>query len=239
MMISETEFECVGKVRLGRVCQATASRLARLGGEWLEFSPEEEAVVVRHVQPGGSPAPSAVPSELIAILEMLSPGERESMVGGTFLVRDRAGLLMRIVVEVGEVRVQWPREDWQQATPVEVDAALGSADPFSARVSGSVRFAAPPGAEGRLAELIDRFEGLYPAGTVEVAREGRDVRAELRAVNVGPRELLGRLRELADPTGSLDADLEVGSFVSHGGDRDFRLTVRAGEARAVRPSLWR
>ena len=33
MMITETEFECVGKVRLGRLAPPTAARLARRGGE--------------------------------------------------------------------------------------------------------------------------------------------------------------------------------------------------------------
>lgn len=237
-VLTETEFECVGKVRLGDLAPASAARLALLGGEWLEFSPEEGAVVVRHVQPGGSPALSAVPSELIAMLDALPAREREVVTGGTLLVRDRGGVLLRIVVEAGEIRVQWPREDWSQAVPVGLEEALRDADPFSARVSGRVRFAAPAGAEVRLAEFVDRFEGLYPAGELDVLRSGGVVDAELRDVNVGPAELLAELRRLAAPADSVVADLEVGSFRGHASDRDFRLSVHGGKAQAVRPSLW-
>jgi len=239
MLLTETEFECAGKVRLGPLSAATAARLARLGGEWLEFSPEEGALVVRHVQPGGSSALAAVPAELIAILESLPAAEREHLPGGALVIRDRTGTLLRIMVEGGEIRIQWPREDWSHAVEVPVEVELRGADPFSARVSGRVRFQAAAGVEAELNEFVDRFEGLYPAGELEVDREDGWVRAELRAVNVGPQQLLTRLRELAAPPESLEADLDVGSFLRHAGDRDFRLRVRAGEARALRPSLWR
>ncbi len=239
MLLTETEFEVVGKIRLGPLSASTSERLARLGGEWLEFSPEEGALVVRHVQPGGSPALAAVPAELITILESLPAAERETLPGGALVVRDRSGILLRLVVEGGEIRIQWPREDWSHAIDVPVEDELRSADPFSARVSGHVRFQAPAGAEGFLNEFVEGFEGLYPAGELDLERQGAWVRGQLRAVNVGPRQLLDRLRELAAPPDSLEADLDVGSFLRHAGGRDFRLRVRGGVARALRPALWR
>ena len=87
-------------------------------------------------------------------------------------------------------------------------------------------------------ELVAGFEGLYPEGDLRVAREGETLRLELRDVNVGPGELLGRLRRLADPPDSLEGQLEVGSFLEHAMDRDFRVTLREGRAEAARPALW-
>lgn len=238
MTCTRTEFECAGKVRLGAVSSATEQALARLGGEWLEYSLDEGAVVVCHVQPDGPPALSTVPAELIAILDVLDPAERQAIPGGAMMLSDRNGILLRLVVEGGEIRIQWPREDWSKAIPIDVDAALSSADPFSARISGTARLSAPDGAETRLATWVDGFEGLYPAGELEVTRDGPVARVELRAVNVGPAQLLEWLHHLAQPAESLEAELDIGSFVPHAGDRDFRLTVHGGVVRAVRPSLW-
>jgi len=233
------ELLCEGRVVLGSLLPGTAERLAGFSGEWLEFSPEERALLVRHVQPGGAPALSAVPAELITLLDALSAAEREAIPGGELLVRDRSGVVLRLLVERGNLRVEWPREDWSRTSPVTLGAALRSADPFSARVSGSVRFTAALGAEERLVEFVGRYEGLYPEGDLRVERQGPLVRVELRDVNVGPEELLATLRELAQPPDSLAGSLEVSSFVPHSLDRDFRLELEAGEARAVRPALWR
>jgi hypothetical protein len=232
------EFECVGRIGLGPVDPETRERLSRFRGEWLEYSPEERAVVVRHVQPGGLPAISAVPAELISLLDRLPAQSRDELAGGTLLLRDREGLLLRLVVDHDGIRVQWPREDWSHAVAVDVEEIFRIADPFSARVSGSLRFAGPSGAEQRLIDLIENFEGLYPEGDVRVDRDGGNVRAELFEVNVGPEELLGVLRAAADPVDSLEGDLRIGSFAPHAVERDFRVTLRAGEARAVRPALW-
>ena len=46
-------------------------------------------------------------------------------------------MLLRLVVERGEIRVQWPREDWAHAVPVALEEALATVDPVSARVTGS------------------------------------------------------------------------------------------------------
>lgn len=236
--ITDVELDCTGEVLLGTLSPPTLERLAGLGGEWLELAPEEAKLVSCHVQPGGSPTLSALPAELIAFLDALTPEERDTMPGGTLMVRDRAGSVVRLLVAHGEIHVQWPREDWSQAEPVDLDAMLAETDSVSARVSGTVRLSAAPGAEDRLVEFVGRFEGLYPEGDLSVEREGDTLRAKLHDVNVGPEQLLGTLRRLADPPESLEADLEVGSFVAHAQDRDFRLTVRRGVARAVRPALW-
>jgi len=236
--ITTVELDCIGEVRLGPVGPATAERLAPLGGEWLEYSPEDQALVLCHVQPGGKPTLSALPAELIAFLDALTPAEREAMPGGTLLVRDRTGIVVRLVAGQGEIHIQWPREDWSQVAQVDLDAMLADADPFTARISGRVRLSAPRGARDRLSEFVSGFEGLYPEGDLRVERQEDTIEVELRDVNVGPEQLLETLRRLADPAESLEGELEVGSFVEHAMDRDFRVTLKNGVARAVQPSLW-
>lgn len=236
--ITKVELDCVGEVKLGPVGPATAERLAPLGGEWLEYSPEDQALVVCHVQPGGKPTLSALPAELIAFLDVLTPAEREAMPGGTLLVRDRTGVVVRLVAGQGEIHIQWPREDWSHVAQVDLDAMLADADPFTARISGRVRLSAPQGSRDRLEEFVGGFEGLYPEGDLQAERQGDALEIELRDVNVGPEQLLETLRKLADPVGSLGGELEVGSFVEHAMDRDFRILLENGVARAVRPSLW-
>lgn len=236
--ITDVELDCTGEIDLGPLSPDTLERLAELGGEWLELAPEEGKLVLCHVQPGGKPTLSVLPAELIAFLDALSPEERNAVPGGTLVVRDRAGAVVRLVVGNGEIHVQWPHEDWSQAEPVDLDAVLSTIDPASARLSGRVRLAAPPGAEDRLVEFVGRFEGLYPEGDLQVERHGETLEAELTDVNVGPEQLLAVLRRLAEPRESLEGDLEVGSFVAHAQDRDFRLSLRRGKARAARPTLW-
>jgi hypothetical protein len=238
MALAARELECRGRLRLGEVGVATARRLSTFSGEWLEYSPEEGALVVRHIQPGGSPALAAVPAELIALLDLLSADEREEMPGGVLVVRDRDRLVLRLAVEHGEIRIQWPREDWAHAAPVDIDSVFRAVDPVSARVSGSASFEAPAGAEIALVGFIESFEGLYPEGELKCARDGAMVRVELAGVNVDPEELVRRLRRIAAPPASLSADLEIGSFAPQAFERDFRLTLRGREAHAVRPSLW-
>jgi hypothetical protein len=239
MNVATLAFECEGEVALGELGTASRSRLAELAGDWLEFEPRSGRIVVRHVQPGGAPALSAVPAELMAMLDALEPGERERLRGGTFVVRDRDGVLLRLLVEPGEVRIQWPREDWSHAVEIPLAEALASVEPVSARVSGKLRFRAQPGARSRLVEFVERFEGLYPDGDLQLDREGARVAVELAGLNVGPAELLAKLRELADPVDSLEGELVVGSFSPHALEREFRLRLAGGAARAERPSLWR
>ena len=239
--ITDVELDCTGEVRLGSLSPETLERLATLGGAWLELGLQGRRLVPCHVQPGGPPTLAALPAELIAFLDALTAEERGALPGGALVVRDRAGSVVRLVVARGEIHVQWPREDWTQVEPVDLDSILAEIDSASARISGRVSFDAEPGAEDRLVEFVGRFDGLYPEGDLLAERrgaQGRTLHAELSDVNVGPGQLLATLRCLADPSDSLEGELEVGSFLPHAQDRDFRLTLHRGTARAVRPTLW-
>ncbi len=236
--ITDVELDCTGEVQLGPLSPATRDLLMLLGGEWLELGPQGRKLLPCHVQPGGPPTLAALPAELIAFLDAMTPEEREAMPGGALVVRDHAGSVVRLVVAQGEIHVQWPREDWSQVEPVDLDKVLAEIDAASARISGRVSFEAEPGAEDRLVELVARFDGLYPEGDLRVERKGPTLEAELADVNVGPGQLVALLHCLAEPSESLEGDLEVGSFLPHAQDRDFRLTLHRGTTRAVRPALW-
>ena len=191
--ITTVELDCSGEIGLGALAPETVERLERLGGEWLELNPERQALTVCHVQPGGTPTLSAVPAELIAFVDALTPEEREAMPGGTLVIRDRTGIVVRLVVDRGQIHVQWPREDWSRAETVDLDAVLAETASASARISGHLSLRAPQGSGDRLVEFVGRFEGLYPEGDLEVERDGDTLRLELRDVNVGPRQLLKTL----------------------------------------------
>ncbi len=85
---------------------------------------------------------------------------------------------------------------------------------------------------------MDQFEGLYPEGDMPSECEQNTVYVRFNNVNVGARELLSKMKELADPPESLQAELDVSSFAPGSLDRNFRIQVRDGAAEALKPSLW-
>lgn len=232
------ELECEGKIRFGALPKEISDRLARFNGHWLEFAPEDNAAVVRHVQPVGCPALTAVPCEMIWLLDALTPAQRAAMPGGVLYLKDHAGKILRVLVTGGEVRIQWPQEDYSRATPVAPEAALGAVDSRVARVNGWIRFRGAPSAMKQLEDFVDHFEGLYPEGDMPSECDGSWVRADLKDVNVGPAELVATLRKLANPADSLEGELDVGSFTADSVEGDFRLVLRQGQMQAVRPALW-
>ena len=233
------EIECEGKIRCGSLPWEVSERLAQLSGNWLEFSPEEGAIVVRHVQPVGCPAMSGVPCELISILDSIPSDHREKMPGGTLYVRDKNGQVLRLLVKGGELLIQWPHLNYAHSKPEAADTVLDSINPREARVCGWARFAGSPERAKELVAFVDRFEGLYPEGDMPSECEQNLVSVRFRDVNVGPRELVYKLETLADIRESLEAELDVSSFAPGAMDRSFRIRIERGRIHALRPSLWR
>ena len=58
-------------------------------------------------------------------------------------------------------------------------------------------------------------------------------------VCAAPAELAEQLRNLADPPESLQAELDVRSYLPRPADRDFRICFRNGKLETVRPSIWK
>jgi hypothetical protein len=231
------ELECEGKIRFGSLPWDVSERLAQFTGNWLEFAPEENAIIVRHVQPVGCPAMSGVPCELISMIDAVPSGHRESMPGGALYVKDRSGQVLRIVVERGEVRIQWPHLDYAKSTLIPVEA-IEEANPREACIRGWARFSGSPQLAEKLQAFVDRFEGLYPEGDMPSECEQNTVFVKFKDVNVGPKELLSKMKELAETPESLQAELDVSSFAPGSLDSNFRIRVRDGAVEVLRPSLW-
>jgi hypothetical protein len=235
----QREIECEGKVKCGSLPWEVSERLAQLTGNWLEFSPEEDAIIVRHVQPAGCPAMSGVPCELISILDSIPSDHREKMPGGTLFVRDKSGQVLRLLVKGGELLIQWPRLDYGHASPEAPDAVMNDINPREARIRGWARFAGSPERAKELAAFVDRFDGLYPEGDMPSECEQNLVSVRFQDVNVGPRELISKMEALAETTESLEAELDISSFAPSAMDRSFRIRIEKGKIQAMRPSLWR
>ena len=230
-----SELECDGQIRFGPLPWETSERLAQFGGNWLQYAPGENAVLVRQPQPIGCPAFTAVPCELLSMMHAIPPELREFIPGGCLHVRDSRGEVLRIVVERGEIRVQWPaRED--KPVPVTADVVLHQLDPKTARVDGWARFA---GACERAAELktfVEQFEGLYPEGDLPSECEQNLVYVKFRGVNVGPSELIDKLRQLSESQESLQGELEITSFAPGSRQPAVRIIIRDGQLSALRLS---
>jgi hypothetical protein len=232
--------DCEGIIKFGPLPWELSEKLAQFVGNWLEYASEQNALVVREAEPIGCPAISGVPCEIINMIDSLPPEHRQAMPGGVFYVKDSGGQCMRVVVEKGEVRIQWPCQDFSKLLAVPPESVLGSMNPGEARVGGWARFAGAPARAAEIQSLIRRFEGLYPEGDLPSEGEQSIAYVKLKGANVAPAELLEQLRSLADPLESLQAELEVKSYTPRfAGRRDFRITIRNGRIETFRPSIWK
>ena len=233
------ELVCEGKIRFGPLPWETSERLAQFSGNWLQYAPGENALVARQPQPSGCPAFTAVPCELISLIYSIPSELRDSMPGGCLYIKDRQGDVVRIVVERGEVRVQWPHKDYARPISVSVDAVLKGLDPKTACVKGWARFAGACERASELLSFVDRFGGLYPEGDLPSECEQNLVYVRFRDVNIGPKELIAKLEELAESHESLQAELDVSSFEPDSTQGGFRIQIRNGQVSAMRPALWK
>jgi len=232
------DLECEGQVRLGDLPWEVSERLAQFSGNWLEFTPQENTIVVRKSLPVGCPASTAVSCELITMLESLTPDLRRAMPGGEIFVRAQGGRVMRFAVEKGEIHIQWPGQDYSRATRVAPESLLTSLGAGEARITGWARFA---GAGSRAAEIeafVEQFGGLYPEGDIPSECEQNIAYVPFKSVRVDADELLSRLQRLAAPIESLQAELDVACAAPRSEDREFRILIRNGRVEALRPSLW-
>ena len=161
------------------------------------------------------------------------------MPGGCLYIKDRHGDVVRIAVDRGDVRIQWPREDYARPVSIPADAVLKGLNPKTARVKGWARFAAACERADELHKFVERFGGLYPEGDLPSECEQNLVYVRFRNVNIGPKELIVKLQELAESQESLQAELDVSSFENDSTQGNFRIQIRDGQVLAMRPSLWK
>ena len=230
--------ECRGEVRVGELGSEVGEQLLGFKGTWLEYSPEDRAIVVRHVTPEGCPAISAIPCELLSLLDLVPDEQRVAMPGGALFVTDPGGHVLRVRVDRGEVRIQWAREDFSRPMPADRDEVLSLLPAAKARVNGWARFGGSREAIEELRTFVEGFEGLYPSWTLEADLDAGAVDVRFLEVNVGPEELANKLQSLARPPESLEAELRVGSFGDAGAGSGFLVRIHQGRVEMMRPSLW-
>ena len=235
---------CVGRIGLGPIPGEVAKRLAAIPGEWLEFDPPSEAIVVRHVEPTSTHHLPAIASELVRIFSEIPAELHGEIPGGDLFVHIEAehGQLVRIRVEPGgTVHIQWAHPDFRQALrrPYSGGAEL-TIDPEVQRLDGTVTFRSPTpeNAAITLQDFADTFEGLYPEGDC-VARStgGSEVELKMAEVNLDAALLIDLLQKLAEPR-SLAGGFQVASFGTVLPERQLRFLFEDGKLWVQHPLLW-
>ena len=232
------ELECEGLIRFGSLPWEISERLTNLNGTWLRYSPEDNALVVNHELPAGCPAMTGVCCELISFIYTLPEEVRRAMPGGTLHVRGRSGPILRLTVENGDVRVQWPQSDYSGATDVELADFMKESETRQAKIRGWARFVGDSARNAEIQALIDRFSGVFPEGDLPSECPQNVAFVEFRDAAGDPEELLNTLASLAEP-GSLDAELNVRRYTPDLGERQIRVLVEGGRTRSLRPTPWK
>jgi hypothetical protein len=233
------EFECEGKIKFGPLPWDTSERLAQFSGNWLQYAPGENAIVARTPHPIGCPGIAAIPCELMSMVGSIAPELRSAMPGGTMYLRENGGDVLKLVVEKGELRVQWPCPDYSRPVQVAPEAVMDEISPKAARVTGWARFAGSCARAAELQAFVRRFDGLYPEGDLPSECEQNLVYVKFKDVNVGPKELIGKLQQLAENPESLQAEFEVASGEPESAAKQFRVQIREGRVWTTRPALWK
>lgn len=238
-----SDHGCRGRVELGALPEEIESRLVSLPGEWLEFEPESDAVVVRHAQPSSGPDLPVIAGELVQILSLVPPELHREIAGGDFYVHTHdTGQFVRLhVAPGGALHIEWANPDFAagETHPYRgrVETQL---DPVVQRIDGRVclRATDPEAVAAELQRLADHFEGLYPEGECRFETTDDTLVVGLRALNLDAHLLLGVLEEHA-----LEGSLEGGFTVTAFGrevlpEESLQIVFEGGRTLVRRPLLW-
>jgi hypothetical protein len=234
---------CYGRVLVGGMPVEVAGGLAALPGDWLEFDPDEGAIVVRHIQPSAGPSLPTIAGELVRILAEIPPALHSRIQGGDLFVHTEHALqLVRLRVEPGgALHIRWAHPEYARARRQPyVRGAEPLADPRIQRLNGRVHFTAADAAAAvkELEAAADSYEGLYPEGECRLTAEtGNGVQADLADVNLDVDLLIATLLRLAVP-GTLTGQIEVSSFAGEAPERYARFVFEGGQTFIQRPVLW-
>jgi hypothetical protein len=235
---------CHGRIQVGPLPDAVRARLAALPGEWLEYDAPSGAIVVRHIQPTGSPTLPTIAHELVRMLAAIPVELHPDIPGGELLVHaeDSRHVVRLGVARGGGLRIDWAhptfdaarRRPYQAGEQIPVDAVF-------CRLAGRLTFTAPDAARAarELQRLADTFEGLYPEGLFRATAgpAAGSVQVEMRDANLDARALVTAATALATP-GTLDGAVEVTSFDERYPDDRVRLVFRADGVWVEEPALF-
>ena len=235
-----THLGCTGSVALGLLSDTTQDRLEQVQASWLEYTPEDSVLVVRHVQPDDLPALREIAGELLDFLRALTDRERAGVPGGALYCQDEeTGQYTRLkVVKGGFLTVSWASPDYRQAEWVRfqnqpVDLVLD----FFQKLNGQVSFKGHPNAADDLRRTIERTTGPYSHGEYAINSSVDRVELSLRDFNSDALTLVNALRYL-DKTGTLVGEIDVASFRAGDLEDYCRFAFRAGEVWVARPKFW-
>ncbi|MBZ5563248.1 MAG: hypothetical protein LAP13_12620 [Acidobacteriia bacterium] len=235
-----THLGCTGSVELGTLSEETQHRLEQLDASWLEFAPESQSLVVRHVQPDDVPVLREIAGELLEFLSVIAEAERVKIPGGAIYSQDEvSGQYVRLKVWAGGfLTVAWARPDYEHATLIAYHGQTVPVvfEPYQ-RLNGVVRFENSAVAAEVVRATLERSEGLYAQGEYAINVSMKGVEITLRDVNASVLPLVRTLRDVAVP-GSLQGEIDVSSFRAGDLEDYCRFVFRNGEAWLVRPSLW-
>lgn len=237
------DSRCYGRVVLGKLSEETQQRLAGLPGEWLEFDPVSQAIVVRYCQPSSAPCLPAIAGELERMLAELRSSERAAIPGGDLYVHTESkGQLVRLRVEPGgNLRICRAHPDYSRAERKLYAGGESLVAPQVQRLNGCVTLAhaAPAQAVRELEALADSYLGLYPEGEFLASADESQgkVQLQLRDVNLDVLLLMERLRQLA-VEGTLFGRIEVSSFAAAAPEQYARFLFEEGKVWIERPALW-
>ena len=236
-----THLGCTGRVELGKLGSKAQELLEKIGAAWLEFIPETNSLVVRHVQPDDIPAMREIAGELFDFLTALPETERNKIPGGALYYTDeQRGQSIRIKVWEGAfVTVAWAQPDYNRATwePYKGQRVPIVFDAYQ-RLNGAVKLQAQKGAVEEVRAVMDRTSGLYPQGEFEALLMGNNVEIRFFDVNASALPLIKLLKAKAEPVTSLEGEIDVSSFRSGDVEDYCRFILRAGEVWIARPALW-
>ncbi len=235
-----THLGCTGSVELGALSEETQRRLEQLEAGWLEYAPESQSLVVRHVQPDNAPVLREIAGELLEFLSVIGEGERVKIPGGAIYYQDEVGgQFVRLKVWPGGfLTVAWARPRYEHAMAIAYHGETVPVvfEPYQ-RLNGAVRFADSAVAAEAVRATLERSEGLYAQGEYAIRASMQGVEITLRDVNASVLPLVKALRDIAKP-GSLQGEIDVTSFRAGDLEDYCRFVFRGGEIWLVRPSLW-
>lgn len=238
------ETGCYGRVVLGELPLEVQERLTRLPGEWLEFDPGSNEIVVRLCQPSSAPCLPTISSELVRMLAEIPGCNQAEIPGGDLYVHTESkGQLVRLRVETGgALRISWAHPDYSRAQrKAYTGSAETSIDPRVQCLNGCVSLvaAAPSQAARELETLADTYEGLYPEGEFALSADEQNSRGQLqmRDLNLDVQLLLQALRKLA-AAGTLSGRIGVSSFAANAPEQHVRFLLEQGEIWVQHPVLW-
>jgi hypothetical protein len=235
---------CHGRIQVGPLPDAVRARLAALPGEWLEYDGSSSTIVVRHIQPTGSPTLPTIAHELVRMLAAIPVELHGDIPGGELRVHaeDTTHVVRLFVARGGGLRIDWahPTFDPARRRPLASSDQI-PVDGVFCRLAGRVTFTAadPVAAARELQRLADTFEGLYPEGYFQATPDPsrRTVQVEMRDANLDARALVTVVTSLAAP-GTLDGAVEVTSFDERYPDDRVRLVFRPDGVWVEEPALF-